>query len=158
MDASTVIAVAATVIALASLAVAGYEARATRRHNRQSVRPVLQLRPTFHPGDTAGLRLRNVGLGPAVITGSHVTVDGEPMGGIDQTGINRVREGLETRPRAVTFTVGSVLETDLDVYVLSVRDYHRDRHADFVELLRHRISVEIRYESLYGGEGFVVTT
>ncbi|GIJ52254.1 hypothetical protein Val02_91400 [Virgisporangium aliadipatigenens] len=159
MDANTVIAVAATVVALASLAVAAYEARASRRHNRQSVRPVLQLRSAFHVGGTAGLRLTNVGLGPAVITGSHLLLDGEPVtaGGIDEAGINSVRDGLEVRPKAVTFADGSVLATDLDVWVLSVEPYDPDAHEEFYDLLRRRLTVEIRYESFYG-EKFVTPT
>jgi hypothetical protein len=43
MDASTVVAICATVIAVASLAVSVYQARATRRHNQLSVRPLLEL-------------------------------------------------------------------------------------------------------------------
>lgn len=43
MDAETVVAVCAVVIAVASLAVSFYEARAARQHNRHSVRPLLQL-------------------------------------------------------------------------------------------------------------------
>jgi hypothetical protein len=45
MNASTVVAVCATVIAVVSLVVSVYEVAATRRHNRLSVRPLLELRP-----------------------------------------------------------------------------------------------------------------
>ena len=42
VEASVIFSICATVIAIASLAVAVYQARATRRHNRQSVRPILE--------------------------------------------------------------------------------------------------------------------
>jgi len=75
MDASTVVAACATVIAVVSLVVSVSEARATRRHYLLSVRPLLELQTSFRRGDRAGLRLMNVGLGPAVITKTLLTVD-----------------------------------------------------------------------------------
>ena len=57
MDASVVVAICATVIAVVSLAVSVYEARATRRHNRISVRPFLELRVGLSQGRRAGLQL-----------------------------------------------------------------------------------------------------
>ena len=56
MDANTVIAVCGVVIAVASLGVSAYVARATRQHNRLSVRPLLGLTTIFPVGGTAGLR------------------------------------------------------------------------------------------------------
>jgi hypothetical protein len=53
----------AAVIALLSLVVTIVQVRATRTHNRKSVRPVLQIGDTFHRGEQAGLLLSNVGLG-----------------------------------------------------------------------------------------------
>lgn len=50
MDASVIVAICATVIAVVSLAVSVYEARATRRHNRISVRPFLELRVNLSQG------------------------------------------------------------------------------------------------------------
>jgi hypothetical protein len=47
MNAAIVVAICATVIAVASLAVSVYQARATRLHNRHSVRPILELRTNF---------------------------------------------------------------------------------------------------------------
>jgi hypothetical protein len=79
VDPSTVVAICATVIAVASLGVSVYEARAARRHNGISVRPLLELHSSFHPGRTAGLQLVNAGLGPAVIIASTLRLDGQPF-------------------------------------------------------------------------------
>ena len=75
MDASVVVAICATVIAVVSLAVSVYEARATRRHNRISVRPFLELRVGLSQGRMAGLQLINAGLGPAAIARTVLTLD-----------------------------------------------------------------------------------
>ncbi len=68
LDAATVVAICVTVVAIASLAVSVYEGRAARRHNRYSVRPLLELDTSFRPGRRADLRLTNSGLGPAAVT------------------------------------------------------------------------------------------
>ena len=47
MNANTIVAVCAVVIAAAALVVSVSEARATRKHNRYSVRPILKLTTTF---------------------------------------------------------------------------------------------------------------
>lgn len=79
MSAETVIAVAATVIALGSLWVSWAQTRAARLHNRQSVRPLLRIR-RIRQDDMVGLKLVNAGLGPAVVTRSVVRLDGAAAG------------------------------------------------------------------------------
>lgn len=156
MDASIVVAICATVVAVVSLVVSLYEARAMRTHNRHSVRPILELRTSFHPGRTAGLRLTNSGLGPAAITKTSLTLDGVPVGELDESGVNRVRDSLTAvRPAAVTFGGTQFLATDYDEYLLRVEDYDPAAHVEFADLLRRRLAVEIHYESLYGGEKFL---
>ena len=77
MDVGTITAVSAIVIAVASLSVSIVEARTARRHNHQSVKPILQInRVNQHDDAKVGLRLRNVGLGPAIIVSTKVTLDG----------------------------------------------------------------------------------
>jgi hypothetical protein len=153
MDASTVIAVCATVVAVASVVVSVYEARAARRHYRLSVRPLLELHTSFHPGGTAGLRLVNVGLGPAILTGTDLAVDGRRVGEFDEANVNELRDwlGLDPRPSAVTFARTGFLATDYDRFLLGVDDFDPDVHVHFVHLVRRKLRLEIRYESLYGG-------
>jgi hypothetical protein len=153
MDASVVVAICATVIAVASLAVSVYEARATRRHNRISVRPFLELRVGLSQGRTAGLQLINAGLGPAAITRTVLTLDGEPLGEFSEASVNVLRSKLSVRPAAVTFR-RTILAADYDQFLLSINSFDRTEHAEFADLLRHRLGMEIHYESLYGGEGY----
>ena len=60
MNSSTVIAVCAVVIAVASLGVSVYEARATRMHNRRSVQPILSLWGMISTGATSGGRAQQL--------------------------------------------------------------------------------------------------
>jgi hypothetical protein len=153
MDASVVVAICATVIAVVSLAVSVYEARAMRRHNRISVRPFLELRVGLSQGRSAGLQLINAGLGPAAITRTVLTLDGRPLGEFSEASVNVLRSKLSVRPAAVTFR-RTILAADYDQFLLSVDSFDRTEHAEFADLLRHWLGMEIHYESLYGGEGY----
>nr|WP_107908977.1 hypothetical protein [Streptomyces chartreusis] len=104
MDSETVVAACAVVIAVASLAVSVYEARATRQHNRYSVRPIFQLQRGMSKGQKAGIKLINSGLGPAVVVSSTLTVDGHVIGAWNKVGADRARAGLVVRPYAVTLS------------------------------------------------------
>lgn len=153
MDASVVVAICATVIAVLSLAVSVSEARATRRHNRLSVRPFLELRVGLSQGRIAGLQLINAGLGPAAITRTVLTLDGEPLGEFSEDSVNVLRSKLSVRPAAVTFRK-TILAADYDQFLLSIESFDRTEHAEFADLLRYRLGMEIHYESLYAGEGY----
>ena len=156
MNANTVIAVCAIVIAGASLVVSVYEARATRKHNRYSVRPILELDRSFKVGETAGLILSNRGLGPAEVTNSSLWFDGKPLGEFSESNVNKVRDVLSLRPSAVTLGGHPFLDTDYKRFLLSVKSYDPDKHREFYELIRNRLRVEIQYDSIYGGERFKV--
>ncbi|MFJ1600282.1 hypothetical protein [Streptomyces sp. NPDC088261] len=156
MDSETVIAVSAVVIAVASLVVSVRQGRAARQHNRNSVRPLLVLQRTLVPGRVAGLRLANSGLGPAVITSTVVIVDGERIGPWSKATADRIRTSLGQWPTVMTFREPQYLASGYDEYLLKLPDYTRD-HVEFTKLISDRLNLEIRYESLYGGEGFRAT-
>ena len=153
MNASIVVAICATVIAVLSLAVSVYEARATRRHDRISVRPFLELRVGLRQGSTAGLQLINAGLGPAAITKTVLTLDGKPLGEFSEASVNILRGKLSIRPAAVTFRK-TILATGYDQFLLSVEPFDRTEHAEFADLVKYRLGMEVHYESLYGGEDY----
>jgi hypothetical protein len=157
VDASTVIAACAVVVAVASLAVSMYEVRAARTHNRRSVQPLLGLRTRFPAGATAGLRLSNSGLGPAKITASKLVLDGELLGDFSRSTVDRLRDTLSVRPHATTLGGQPFLDTSYEQFLLSVDSYDPSRHHEFRELIEHRLRVEIQYESIYGGERFTAT-
>jgi len=159
LDGNTLVAVCATVIALVSLAVSVNEGRATRRHNRLSVRPLLQFQQTWQPGKRSGLKLTNSGLGPAVIVRTVLSVDGNSLGEYNKPNVDVIRDMLPFRPTVITFAEKGFTRTDFDAYLLSVPVYdpESETHGEFKEMLTQRVSLEIWYESLYGGEGYKVT-
>lgn len=154
MDANTITAVCATAIAVLSLRVSVLEARAVREHNRQSVRPMLQLSHYRERGGIAGIRIVNCGLGPAVITGSVLKLDGRLLGSWDEATVNSFREDLEPRPSATTFLDGFALPAGYNEYLLFLDGFDSVTHSEFWELIRQRLDLEIQYESLYGGEQY----
>jgi hypothetical protein len=156
VDANTVIAICSVVIAVASLGVSAYVAWATREHNRLSVRPLLGLTTTFPVGATAGLCLTNSGLGPARITSSRLTFDGEDFGEFNKPNVDEFRRRLDVRPHATTLGGHPFLDTDYQQFLLSVDPYDPSEHGEFRQLLEGRLRLEIRYESIYGKERFSV--
>ncbi|MFH8619539.1 hypothetical protein ACH4E8_31325 [Streptomyces sp. NPDC017979] len=154
MSAEIVVAVCAVVIAVASLGVSVWQAYVTREHNRHSVRPVLQLHRGIHQGARSGVQLFNVGLGPAVIVSSTVSVDGEVVGRWDKACADRVRTGLPTHLNAVTFGEDEVIPAGYSAYLLSLPQYDAGPHAPVEDLLSRRLTITIAYESFYGGENF----
>jgi hypothetical protein len=156
MNAETVTAICAVVIAVGSLVVSVYQTHATRQHNRHSVRPVLQLHRGWPTGSRAGIRLINSGLGPAVIVDSVLTVDDEVIGAWNAPSVDSVRDRLSVHPSAVTFNQGEVIATGYQQYLLSVASYDPQNHAEVEDLINQRLTLKIRYESLYGGEDYTV--
>jgi hypothetical protein len=143
MDASVIVAICATVIAVVSLAVSVYEARVTRQHNRISVRPFLELRVGMSQGRTAGLQLINAGLGPAVITGTVLMLDGRPLGEFSEASVNVLSGKLSIRPAAVTFR-RTILASGSDQFLLSIAPFDQAEHAEFADPLRHRLGDPVR--------------
>ncbi|MFI0900704.1 hypothetical protein [Streptomyces sp. NPDC020983] len=157
MDASTVTAVAATAIASASFAVSISEARTTRRHNRHSVAPLLEIWTQRRQGGTTGLRLCNYGLGPAVVTSTSVALDGVELGGWIRPVIDGLRGSLAEWPRALAVNPGHhVIPAGAERFLMHVPDYDPVRHGDLWQLLTTRLTLRVTYDSLYGGEGFEV--
>jgi hypothetical protein len=154
---SAVAAFCSFVTAVVALCVSIKNAKATRLHHRQSVRPILQFTAPFRVGKTAGLRLRNIGFGPAEIIVTKLTFDGELLGEFNEINLNKVANKLShVRPFVRTWRSSArYLAKDFARYPLSVRDFDPQEHEEFKKLIRHRIKIEIRYKSLYGEEQWI---
>jgi hypothetical protein len=92
--------------------------------------------PWSRPSLSAGLQLINAGLGPAAITRTVLTLDGQPLGEFSEASVNVLRIKLSVRPAAVTFR-RTILAADYDQFLLSVDSFDRTEHAEFADLLRH---------------------
>ena len=82
----TIGSISAIVVALASLFVAGDEARSVRRQQAASVLPILKVQ-TRSLNDSSErsvlIRVENVGVGPAFIDAGTIRWDGEPLGSVE---------------------------------------------------------------------------
>ncbi|WP_084000922.1 hypothetical protein [Actinomadura kijaniata] len=154
MDANTTIAICATGIALISLVTSIFEARAVRQHNRNAVRPLLELW-VYRNDSQAGIKIVNRGLGPAIITNTALTLDGDPVGAWEIANLRDLRNSLPARPRIMTFEGPRALPTGFEGPLFALTDFDRHEHNWFWELI-HRMDLEIYYESLYGGENFKI--
>jgi hypothetical protein len=155
VNASTVIAVCAAVIAGASLGVSVYEARATRAHNRRSVQPLLVLWGKLTTGATSGIGLRNSGLGPAKITATKLILDGVELGDLSRSTVDKLRDPLPFPVGAATLGAQTFLETGFEKFLFFVDAYDVLQHREFDELIA-RLRIEIQYTSIYGREQFTV--
>src|ERR1700730_18400738 len=135
MDASTVTAICSVVIAVASLAVSAYVARATRKHNRLSVRPLLGLTTACSAGATAGLRLTNSGLGPARIVSSQLTFNEEQFAEVSKPHVAEFRQRQDWRAECDHPGRTTVSRHGYQQFLRSVDPYDPSEHREFRQLL-----------------------
>jgi hypothetical protein len=155
-----VIAISAVIIALAALAVAVYEGAMSRRHNRLSVMPLLEI--DYHLRGTAGyygVSVANQGLGPALVTHCVLQVDGETMqeqGGDNGWQAARVKLGFRELKPGLGITAPNVIIPAGDtVWLLSapVNEETERHYSELEAALRNpnpRLRITMSYESLYG--------
>ncbi len=74
-----ILSISAIVAAIAAVAVAVYEARIGREHQKVSVWPYLNQFNTLAPGLPYTRNIQNVGIGPALVRSVQVRVDGRPV-------------------------------------------------------------------------------
>lgn len=155
LDVNSITAICAVIIALASLAVTLMEARSTREHDRQSVRPVLRIiRIKTHGDRRTGLKVENVGLGPAVILNTAVKLDGKPIGSWDRKAFDIMVGSNKSIPHFSALRDGDVIPAGGEQFIIFIDPFRERRHSWIWELVAHRLTLDVRYESLYGGENF----
>ncbi|MGC4838493.1 hypothetical protein ACLQ3D_28705 [Micromonospora vinacea] len=152
MDANSVTAICATVIAVASLVVSITEARASRRHNFQSVRPLLSLDCLRLNSGLAGIRIRNAGLGPAIIRVTTLYLDGDEVGPWEKQVVDPLRGTFAVWPNFSTLRPGKPIPVGQELMILAVEDYQPARDAEFWTAVTQRIRIHVQYESIYGNE------
>ncbi|WP_371550021.1 hypothetical protein OG266_32365 [Streptomyces sp. NBC_00554] len=155
MNSDTVTAISATAIALGSLWISYSQTRATRLHNRQSVKPLLEMRTIKGYDDhRAGLQVINAGLGPAIVTNSVVRLDGEAIGYWSLEVYRLVTASVPVKPKVYCAGPGAVILAGQSSFLLHLEGFRDDEHGWFWDLVTRRLVIEIHYESLYGGENF----
>jgi hypothetical protein len=133
-------------VALSSLAIALYEVRMMREHDRISVWPYA----TFFHSDSGGIytyNVRNAGIGPALIRSFEVLIDGKPQRNwgdvVDQLGVDL----RGTPSNYSSFGKGTVLLPAAKVSLLSIGPGAGS--LAFHRAAQPRLSVRACYCSLY---------
>lgn len=154
LESNTVIAVAASVIALAALFVSIHQGIQSRKHNRLSVRPAFNLvkdisKDTAHPG----VFLTNKGLGPGVVKEVQIKV------GDNWLAVQSVKDWRNALQRLglnvewvkwIAIESGSVIAPNDHLSLLTIVDgptgeSNKEKFRSFLE----KVKIRIRYESMY---------
>lgn len=147
-----VLSISAIIIALVSIFVAVWEGLETRKHYRFSVQPQLEL---SYSSDLNyfGYVLLNNGLGPSIITGSKIFVDGEEINYSGFSGIDDFLIKLDLKDRYAgheTINIGKVLKAGSEIKIMFFKFHETDNRESLVQQIYQRAAFEIEYESMYG--------
>ena len=83
-----------------------------------------------------------------------VELDGKPIGSWDRRAFDLLVKSNRPLPGFASLYEGSVIPAGGVRYPIYIDPFKDRRHYWFWELVAHRVTLEVRYESLYGGEGF----
>ena len=150
-----VVSVSSVVIALAALFVAVWQGITTRQHNRRSVTPHLVVVRTIKPRvPQIDIRLKNNGVGPAMLREVDVTLDGEAISDENCEGWPQHLRTLSIPYKYCEVDLpaeGSFIPAGYDKSLLMVET--KDDDFDPFEMasqLTARLRIRLQYESIYG--------
>ncbi|SCG40203.1 hypothetical protein [Micromonospora rifamycinica] len=154
MDANSVTAISATAIAVASLFVSIAETRANRKHNHHSVRPLLSFDCFRSTDGPAGIRIRNSGLGPAIIRSAIFYLDGNEVGPWEKPVVDPLRDTFARWPNFTALRQERPIPVGQEIVIFGVDEYDLVRDAELWDTITERIRIHVRYESVYGNEKY----
>lgn len=142
-----VLAIAAMLVALSSLGIAVYEARATREFHRASVWPYLTVYHSY-AGDSYSYNVANAGVGPALVRSMEVFTDGKAQptwGSVARTLLGP--DAKLTGSAYSSFGRGSVLLSNGKTVLLQLpKGAGTER---FASAMQQHVSVRLCYCSLF---------
>lgn len=129
----------------------------TKEHNRQSVKPILQLTPMAEgDGKRNGLFLSNVGLGPAIIKKFEVSTKNNNVSGFESDKWDSILTAANVKADCFATawpTNNATVQVDGEVPLLSITnsDNHDKCLPEMIGLVGgDEIQVKITYQSIYG--------
>lgn len=166
MGASDWIAVAAVAVALASwvlafvasvvsIGIAVWQGFETRRHNRKSVTAALSLNVSVNSKhDDFGISLASVGLGPAVVTGVDLFLDGREFSSELEDSWRAIWPKAGLRPHGFTTTTISIPSIMPPGHTCLLLGYGGDSITEeqvlnFMNAAK-RVDIRTKYESIFG--------
>ncbi len=119
--------------------------------------PVLEFVNVRNSGGRSGIIIRNSGLGPAFVTRSKVWIDGVHVGHLGREVVERNRSETRAGIGSLETNYGGtwVLPPGESRFLLSVED-SRDAREAFWGFIVNRLAMEFAYDSIYGGEGYLL--
>jgi hypothetical protein len=149
IDPNAILSVCAILIAFISICISVWEGMETRRHNRLSVRPKLEL--SFNAGkDNFGYNVVNNGLGPAVITGLTIRVDGQKAdysGYLDDILAKMNLQGRLLKKSAIDSGSTIISGGNAAIFICKFQD--NDDRETILKSVYSRISIQLNYASMY---------
>ncbi len=145
-----IISISAIIIAIASIFISVWQGLETRKHNRLSVRPNLEIHFTAS-NEGFGYSLINTGLGPAMITKRNIIIEG--IKGQDLR-INEIPELLDIND--LTFSYGptdqgaSILAGEKRDLILFKLNSEETRFRNLLNEVPEKLIFRIEYRSMYG--------
>ncbi|NOX88762.1 MAG: hypothetical protein GXO77_07030 [Calditrichaeota bacterium] len=147
----TIVSLSAIIIALASIVVTTWQGIETRKHNRLSVRPRLEI--IFESGKNSfGYVLMNNGLGPAIITGKKIFVDGKEINYTGFSGYDEFIDKLGLNDRDLSHSgiySGKTIRASERKNIFRIYLNERDDLKKLLPKIYSRVRIEISYKSMY---------
>ena len=151
ISSETIVSLSAIIIAIASIGVTIWQGIETRKHNRLSVRPGLEI--TFGlDKDNFGYFLTNNGLGPAIITYKKLFVDGKEVHYTGFSGYDEFISKLGLNDHKVSHTgiyPGKTIKANEKVYIIRFFLKEKDNVETLLPNIYNRVNIEIGYKSMY---------
>lgn len=154
-DTNTIVSFSAIIVSIASIFIATWQGVETRRHNRLSVRPKLDL--SFDVGkNNFGYSILNQGLGPAIITERKIFFDGKefnpPMKYFGWATALQDTLQLMNMKLAVAFPLskGVTIRAGEPWIIIQFSEQDNKDLTIDPKMIYRRLAFKINYESIYG--------
>ena len=147
-----ILSISAIFIAVVSITIGIWQGIETRKHNRLSVQPKLEISYSVSKNDF-GYRLVNNGLGPAVITEKKIFIDKKEIDNSGFSGYEYFLEKLDLAERYAgqgVVSPGSTIKAGKNINIIKFHLYESDEVETLLPKIYNRVSIEIEYQSMYG--------
>jgi hypothetical protein len=151
MTTETRIALTSAFVSVLALGLTMYEAWATRRHNRLSVKPALSFDLVLDEEQCAlVIRLRNNGLGPAVVRRYEMLVDGRSLEQLNIRQFQELSALLDVQARYSIPLRDEVIPIDASIDLIVIKHDTTDAKARYVaRRAAQRLTIRTAYSSMY---------
>ena len=146
--------IATVFIAVLALGLTIWQARMTRRHNYNSVKPLLSFERHYVRTDTGfGIYINNNGLGPAIVIETKLYIDGKEIDIIENNPWQNVGRILDIDYKFIQmgfYDKDTVIAAGDRNFLLTVDTDINDEQEEHFKNVIPRIGMEIYYKSIYG--------